>query len=105
MRFPSSFPSPSRRGGGGIALVETLRFLGIGLLCQRKRCLILQGTDARRARRKDARRDISNCTPSEARSKNVCAEPHLFESDSGQTADFESPSISGKSSNLSIFFV
>ena len=37
--------------------------------------------------------------------KNVCAEPHLFQSKTGQTAHFDCPSINGRSSNLSICFV
>jgi CheY-like chemotaxis protein len=36
---------------------------------------------------------------------NVCAEPHLFQSKSGQTADFERARINGRSSNMSICFV
>ena len=45
------------------------------LLAQRKRCPISQGTDARRARRKVARRDISTV---HLRRQVVCAEPHLL---------------------------
>src|SRR3954452_1124680 len=83
MRLPISFPSPSFRVESEVPLFVRVRIAAIVAPCaSEKHGLILQGTDAQRARRKDARRDTTTLRSFDL---NVCAEPHFIVTAIGQT--------------------